>query len=375
MPPMGRILSLSALLHVSAATPFLTAPLGLPAAEAHGEEPVGPNVELANRTHPGRGLEFATVPGRMTYSGSTGVNIDGGYAYGDPRRYTRGWALHNGLGDPTQCDALCKAQPECQSPGNTCTSQAYQAPDRCYCSYASTPTSEECAIGCHGDPNCGDKSCTLSNARLACPTVVDRSNWKGGDTWSDTFAVTQQGAKVTVVRTDSAVGGWGMNLRFDCGPNQVIPNAPGVGGWGGTCVCPDGAEYPAGDNGDYCASLACEGGTMKNNQCNRRDGAWSRQKVICAPPTVAATPKAPPCGTNEHVSNGRCVTCPPGTTNQGGDDPSGGKDTGCECASTVTLGSGWSIGAGCKGLDVLDPQTPRIEYEAAANGQNLDWRV
>ena len=23
-------------------------------------------------------------------------------------------------------------------PGNTCTSQAYQAPDRCYCSYAST---------------------------------------------------------------------------------------------------------------------------------------------------------------------------------------------------------------------------------------------
>ena len=167
MPPMGRILSLSALLHVSAATLFLTAPLGL---------------EFANRTHPGRGLEFATVPGRMTYSGSTGVNIDGGYAYGDPRRYTRGWALHNGLGDPTQCDALCKAQPECQSPGNTCTSQAYEADRRCYCSYASTPTSEECVIGCHGGPGCGDKSCTLSNARLACPTWVDMSNWKGGDT-------------------------------------------------------------------------------------------------------------------------------------------------------------------------------------------------
>ena len=212
MPPMGRILSLCALLHVSAATPFLTAPLGLPAAEAHGEEPVGPNVELANRTHPGRGLEFATVPGRMTYSGSTGVNIDGGYAYGDPRRYTRGWALHNGLGDPTQCDALCKAQPECQSPGNTCTSQAYEADGgRCYCSYASTV-------------------------------------------------------------------------------NRVIPNAPGVGGHGGTCVCPDGAEYPAGDNNDHCASLACEGGTMKNNQCNSRSGPWSHQKVICAPPT--ATPPA-----------------------------------------------------------------------------------
>ena len=189
MPPMGRILSLSALLHVSAATPFLTAPLGLPAAEAHGEEPVGPNVELANRTHPGRGLEFATVPGRMTYSGSTGVNIDGGYTYGDPRRYTRGWALSNGLGDPALCDALCKAQPECQSPGNTCTSQAYEADGgRCYCSYAST--------------------------------------------------------------------------------------------------------------------------------------------------------QAPPCGTNQHVSNGRCVACPPGTTSSGGDDPSEGKDTGCECASTITLARG-----------------------------------
>ena len=135
MPPMGRIISLSALLHVSAATPFLTAPLGQPEgakmkigpayspialkfpehapttadpcaapcglktcgtvadvacttlADAFGcscdgccraaapapaatiEEPVGPNVELANRTHPGRGLEFATVPGRMTYIG------------------------------------------------------------------------------------------------------------------------------------------------------------------------------------------------------------------------------------------------------------------------------------------------------------------
>ena len=260
MPPMGRILSLSALLHVSAATPFLTATLGQPEgakmkigpayspialkfpehapttadpcaapcglktcgtvadvacttlADAFGcscdgccraaapapaatiEEPVGPNVELANRTHPGRGLEFATMPGRMTYSGNTGVNIDGGYAYGDPRRYTRGWELSNGLGDPALCDALCKAQPECQSPGNTCTSQAYQAPDRCYCSYAST--------------------------------------------------------------------------------------------------------------------------------------------------------QAPPCGTNQHVSNGRCVACPPGTTSSGGDDPSEGKDTGCECASTVTLGP-WRWSESC----------------------------
>ncbi len=44
------------------------------------------------------------------------------------------------------------------------------------------------------------------------------------------------------------------------------------------------------------------------------------------------------CGTNQHVSNGKCVDCPPGTTSGGGDDPSKGVDTGCDCASTVKLG-------------------------------------
>jgi len=43
------------------------------------------------------------------------------------------------------------------------------------------------------------------------------------------------------------------------------------------------------------------------------------------------------CGTNQHVSNGKCVACPPGTTSSGGDDPSKGDDTGCVCASTWTL--------------------------------------
>ena len=52
MPPMGRILTLSALLHVSAATPFLTAPLGLPAAEAHGEEPVASSRKLEQPSSP-----------------------------------------------------------------------------------------------------------------------------------------------------------------------------------------------------------------------------------------------------------------------------------------------------------------------------------
>ena len=38
----------------------------------------------------------------------------------------------------------------------------------------------------------------------------------------------------------------------------------GVGGWGGTCVCPNGQSYNVADNNDACGSLACEGGTALN---------------------------------------------------------------------------------------------------------------
>ena len=37
----------------------------------------------------------------------------------------------------------------------------------------------------------------------------------------------------------------------------------GVGGWGGVCVCPSGAEFQVGDMGNSCGSLACFGGTAK----------------------------------------------------------------------------------------------------------------
>ena len=37
----------------------------------------------------------------------------------------------------------------------------------------------------------------------------------------------------------------------------------GVGGWGGICVCPSGAEFQVGDMGNSCGSLACFGGTAK----------------------------------------------------------------------------------------------------------------
>ena len=61
--------------------------------------------------------------------------------------------------------------------------------------------------------------------------------------------------------------------------NLVEENANGVGGWGGTCECPDGSRYEVGDNGDLCETIACVHGTKIN--CNRNFGAWSYRKVTC----------------------------------------------------------------------------------------------
>ena len=62
--------------------------------------------------------------------------------------------------------------------------------------------------------------------------------------------------------------------------NMVQENNPEVGGWGGTCRCPDGALYQVGDNIDFCESLACTNGEMVD--CNRSNGEWSKRKVSCA---------------------------------------------------------------------------------------------
>lgn len=70
--------------------------------------------------------------------------------------------------------------------------------------------------------------------------------------------------------------------------NKIIENAPGVGGWGGSCTCPDGQVYQVGDNGDACGSLACVGGTP--GTCNQNEGAWSNRQVNCAKASQSTSP-------------------------------------------------------------------------------------
>jgi len=74
--------------------------------------------------------------------------------------------------------------------------------------------------------------------------------------------------------------------------NQVEYNVPGVGGWGGTCTCPDGIVYQVGDNGDYCQTLACIGGV--SGPCGSNNPGGAHVRVTCAPPSPPPTPPSPP---------------------------------------------------------------------------------
>jgi len=75
--------------------------------------------------------------------------------------------------------------------------------------------------------------------------------------------------------------------------NVYESNVPGVGGWGGTCTCPDGAVYDVGDWSDDCASLACVGGLPGTCHSSTQPGAGKRVICAVAPPPVPSPPPVP----------------------------------------------------------------------------------
>ena len=70
----------------------------------------------------------------------------------------------------------------------------------------------------------GPKSIPIpSDVSVRCPKVVNKNNWLGGGTYSDTMKteekITASGKVLTVTRTDvPGVGGWGADLQFSCPP-------------------------------------------------------------------------------------------------------------------------------------------------------------
>ena len=67
-------------------------------------------------------------------------------------------------------------------------------------------------------PESNLKSITI-DSRFKCPTTVDKTNWLDGYNYGDTFSVAQNADRVTITRTDHN-GGWGMNLKFRCCPDD-----------------------------------------------------------------------------------------------------------------------------------------------------------
>ena len=63
--------------------------------------------------------------------------------------------------------------------------------------------------------------------------------------------------------------------------NTILKSNGGV--WGGTCTCPDGQVYDVGDQGDFCASLACDGGTSGEckKEAPRGNPNLKRDRVRC----------------------------------------------------------------------------------------------
>jgi len=134
--------------------------------------------------------------------------------------------------------------------------------------------------------------------------------------------------------------------------NIVEENVPEVGGWSGTCKCPNGEIYKVGDNHDSCGSLACVNGI--SGECVRGDFSGAQRRVTCAQNIVEE---------NADVGSwsGTC-TCPDGKKYKVGDNYNscetlaciGGVSSGCSehdrsgrgrrvtCVQSATTGNGSS---------------------------------
>jgi len=100
------------------------------------------------------------------------------------------------------------------------------------------------------------------------------------------------------------------------GTNTVESNVDGVGGWGGTCTCPDGQEYQVGDNNDSCSSLACINGV--SGACSAVNPGGANVRVTCRDTACSNSQAGNAChvceaGKFQPLNEERCDDCPAGT--------------------------------------------------------------
>jgi len=111
----------------------------------------------------------------------------------------------------------------------------------------------------------------------------DSADWRDPSTWENIAGFYRienfQPAENLDGTQASGVVGIPLDDESNYLHNVVEENAEGVGGWGGSCTCPDGSVYQVGDNYDHCGTLACIGGV--SGECHRIHGDWSYQRVTC----------------------------------------------------------------------------------------------
>ena len=129
-----------------------------------------------------------------------------------------------------------------------------------------------------------------------------------------------------------------LRLKYNIkGGNLLEHNIQDVGGWSGTCTCPNGQQYKVGDNHNGCRSLACIGGVSSG--CSKHDRSGLRKRVTCVNttnPTNLIEENVPEVG----GWSGTC-TCPNGQQYKVGDLHNG-------CRSLACIGG---VSSGCNRND------------------------
>ena len=87
------------------------------------------------------------------------------------------------------------------------------------CYFNSYLIDNKCTAAWVGASHYNSKVVIISDG-FKCPTSINKNNWIGGDSFDyydddNTFSIIQNGAYVTVTRTDQNLG-WEMNLKFSC---------------------------------------------------------------------------------------------------------------------------------------------------------------
>jgi len=167
----------------------------------------------------------------------------------------------------------CNTYPDLQAEycgGSECTSVVEESLCRLHYITTGASAGRKCAglpYGCKDWLDYGNYYPDLKSSRCGgiCDTTADAESIRG---WHLSHGYKNKGRTCP----------WGVS-RSDA--NQVIENAEGVGGWGGSCSCPDGQVYEVGADSSDCGSLACVGGI--SGTCIEHPGPWSNRKVICAP--------------------------------------------------------------------------------------------